>query len=203
MRAGRSAAELAARRKRQAGFTLIELIIATAIGVLVLGAMTSVVLTTVLAANTATGRIEASSQVRNFQFTVSDDVAFARPPVPSGCGTLDSPCTTQEMVLQGNRVPNVPLGVAAPYTVRYTWDSVQHTVFRCVSVRTCLPPFDLTPRREVSTNVTAYSWYVDTPAGARPSVVVNMTVTVAFYNTTYSESQTLRFDAQITAPPSP
>ena len=40
-----SKAELSARRKRQAGFTLIEVIIATALGLLVLGALTSVVMT--------------------------------------------------------------------------------------------------------------------------------------------------------------
>ncbi len=61
------------RRNSQAGFTLIELVIATAIGLVVMSALTSVVLTTVIADNTAIAHVEASSQVRNFQFNAYDD----------------------------------------------------------------------------------------------------------------------------------
>src|SRR5260370_7454711 len=86
--------ELAARRRRQAGFTLIEVVIATALGVLVMGALTSVVLTTVLAANVATARIETSAQVRNFQFTPYDDFALPPPPPPSASAPPIPPSTT-------------------------------------------------------------------------------------------------------------
>jgi prepilin-type N-terminal cleavage/methylation domain-containing protein len=181
----------AARLRRQAGYTLIEVIIASALGLLVMSAMTSVVLTSVLAANTATGRVEASTQVRNFQQSAYDDFALSSSPsIPSGCsGTAGSPCTYQALVLQGSRMPNTVNGAAALYSVTYTWDPVQHSVTRAVTgVST----------RTTSENVTAYSWYVD-GSGAYPSVVVSMTVTIASYNTSYAESQTLRFYPRVTS----
>jgi prepilin-type N-terminal cleavage/methylation domain-containing protein len=192
----------AARRKQQAGFTLIELIIATALGVLVMGALTSVVLTTVLAANTANARIQASSQVRSFQFTAYDDVALARPPGGPGCGTPATPCTTQVMVLQGSRVPSATgtLGTPSAYTVRYAWDSTAQLITR-EALKDALDP-NSKVSRVVATNVTAYSWYVDT-SGAHPTVVVSMTVTVAAYDTIYNESQTLLFYPRVTASPGP
>jgi prepilin-type N-terminal cleavage/methylation domain-containing protein len=185
----------ATRRKQQAGFTLIELIIASAIGVLVLGSLTSVVLTTVLAANTANARIQASSQVRSFQFTAYDDIALARPPGATGCGTPATPCTRQDMILQGTRIPSLTgsLGTPGPYTVRYAWDSTSQVVTRYAG----------TSSRVVARDVTAYSWYVDIAPGAHPSVVVSMTVTVAAYDTIYSESQTFLFYPRITSSPAP
>lgn len=184
----------AARRQRQAGFTLIELIIATALGLLVLSALTSVVLTTSQAANTATVRIQASAQVRNFQFNAYDDFALARAPVPTGCGTSSSPCTTQAMILLGSQwVPNQTNpngGAAAPYTARYAWDSTKQTVTREAGGTT----------RVAASNVTAFSWYIDSSNGAWPTVVVSLKVTIATYNAVYSESQTLRFYPRITAP---
>jgi prepilin-type N-terminal cleavage/methylation domain-containing protein len=182
------AQELAARRRRQGGFTLIEVLIATALGVLVLTALTSVVLTTSRAANTATERVETSAQIRGFQFTAYDDFVLARVPAPPGCGTQPAPCTTQDLNLQGSRVPNVVGGVAAPYTVRYVWNSSAHTVTRYAGPAS----------RVAAGNVTAYSWYIDR-TGANPAVVIRMTVTVA----AYSESQTFRFYPRITATPQP
>lgn len=184
-------ADLAARRRRQAGFTLIEVLIATALGLLVLGALTSVVLTTMMADNTAAGRIEASSQVRNFQFAAYDDFVLARPPAPTGCGTPTTQCTTQDLVLTGSRPPNPPDGLPVLYTVRYAWDPSRQVVTRYAS----------TASRVTATNVTAYSWYIDR-SGFYPTVVVNITVTIPSYNATYSESQTLRFYPRITATPS-
>ena len=186
-----SKAELAARRKRQAGFTLIEVIIATALGLLVLGALTSVVVTMMIADNTASGRIEASSQVRNFQFAAYDDFALARPPAPSGCGTPTARCTTQDLVLTGTRAPNPSDGMPVSYTVRYAWDPSRQVVTRYAG----------TASRVTASNVTAYSWYIDR-AGFYLTVVVNITVTIPSYNATYSESQTLRFYPRVTATPS-
>lgn len=187
-----SKAELAARRNRQAGFTLIELIIATTLGLLVLSALTSVVLTMMMADNTASGRIEASSQVRNYQFAAYDDFVVARPPAPPGCGTATTQCTTQDLVLTGTRAPNPPDAAPVSSTVRYTWDRSLQAVTRYAG----------TTSRVVASNVTAYSWYVDR-SGLYPTVVVNITVTIPSYNATYSASQTLRFYPRVTATPSP
>jgi prepilin-type N-terminal cleavage/methylation domain-containing protein len=183
--------QMAARRKRQAGYTLIELIVASAIGLMVMGALTSVVLTMSLSTNTAIGRVEASAQIRNFQLTAYDDFSLSKPPTPTGCGTAGFPCTTQDMILAGSRMPN-PIGsVAAPFTARYTWDSSQQTLTRYVG----------SASRVAASGVAAYSWYVDPgEAGAHPVVVVSMTITIAFYNTSYSESQTLLFYPRVTSP---
>jgi prepilin-type N-terminal cleavage/methylation domain-containing protein len=179
---------MAARHRSQAGFTLIELIIASTIGLLVMGALTSVVLTMTLGDNTATGRIEASAQIRNFQLTAYDDFALSRPPNPIGCGTRSSPCTTQEMILMGSRMPNDVGSVATPFTGRYTWDASQQTVTRFVD----------TTSRVAASSVTAYSWYLDS-SGEHTVVVINLTVTIVFYNTTYSESQSLLFYPRVTS----
>jgi len=182
-------AQVAERRRRQAGYTLIELIVASAIGLMVMGALTSVVLTMTLGANIATSRVEASAQIRNFQLTAYDDFALSRPPNPPGCGTQAGPCTTQDMVLTGDRMPNQADGVAAPFTARYSWDRSDQTVTRFVNASS----------RVVASSVTGYSWYVD-QSGAHPVVVVGMNVTVGFYNTSYTESQTLLFYPRVTAP---
>jgi prepilin-type N-terminal cleavage/methylation domain-containing protein len=180
--------QVAARHRSQAGYTLIEVIISSAIGLLVMGALTSVVLTMSLGDNTATGRIEASAQIRNFQLTAYDDFALSRPPNPAGCGTATTPCTTQDMILMGSRVPNDPIGLPAPFTARYTWDPTQQAVTRFVDAGS----------RVVASSVTAYSWYIDS-GGGHPVVVVNMTVTVSFYNTSYAESQSLLFYPRVTS----
>ena len=185
-------AETAARHGRQAGFTLIELVIASALGLMVMAALTSVVLTTVMADNIAIGRVEASAQVRAFQYTAYDDFVLGRAPVPSGCGTSDSPCTTQDLILQGSRVPNEVGGVPALNTVRYAWDPNLEVVTRYTG----------TSSRIAASNVSAYSWYVE-GSGPNKSLVVSMTVTIATYNATYRQSQTLRFYPRITATPSP
>jgi hypothetical protein len=77
---------------------------------------------------------------------------------------------------------NQVAGTVAPYTVTYVWDSHRQVVTRQVAGGS----------RATATNVTAFAWYLD-PSGARPTVVVSLTVTIAFYNTSYSESQTFRF----------
>ena len=179
----------ASRRRRQAGYTLVELIIAMAIGAMVLGALTSIVVTTALSTNLATSRVDASNQVRNFQLTAYDDLALSNLPTPSGCGTQSNPCTSQPMVLQGHRVPNLASPMPpASYTVTYTWDAIQQTVIRQVAG----------VNRTVADGVTAYSWYID-GTGTSQAVVVNITVTINSYNATYSDAKTFRFWPRATA----
>jgi hypothetical protein len=146
-------------------------------------------MTTVLAANTATSRVDASRQIRNLQLRAYDDFALSRPPATSGCGTAaGNPCTTQSMVLQGNLMPNQDGVAAAPSSVTYSWDSSKKVVVRQINGSS----------RDVATSVTAYSWYVDA-SGAHPTVVVSLTVSVGFYNTAYSQSQTMRFYPRVTS----
>jgi len=177
------------RHRGQAGYTLIELIIASAIGLLVLSALASIFVTTMLGANSATGRVEASAQIRNFQLMAYDDFALSRPPSASGCGTNSNPCTTAAMVLTGNRMPNQADGVAAPFSVTYVWNEGRQTVTRLIGAAA----------QTAASNVTDYSWYVDISED-HPVVVVRMTVTVGFYNTSYSESQSLLFYPRVTWP---
>jgi prepilin-type N-terminal cleavage/methylation domain-containing protein len=158
---------------RQGGFTLVELIIALAISGLLMVALTSVVLTSVRAASTASDRVEASSQIRIFQSFASDD--FARSGAPDGGGC---PCTTQPLVLTGTQVSNSAQPVGATVQVTYTWDG-SNFVDRQVGSG---------PTIHAATDVSAFSWYVDT-SGGHPTVVVSLTVTVG----AYSESQTFRF----------
>lgn len=160
----------------QAGYTLVEVIIATAIGALLLSALTSVVYTSWHASTIASGRVEASSEVRNFEYFAYDD--FARSSLPAAGGCLPaSPCTTQPLSLSGVQVSNstpVPSGVS----VIYAWDGSQF-LDRTLNGVT----------EHMATDVTAFSWYVDTNA----TVVASLTVTVQGY----SQSQSFRFHPEL------
>jgi type II secretory pathway pseudopilin PulG len=175
-------AKLARYAKSQGGYTLVELIIASALGLFVMTGLTSVVLTTWRAGTTATSRIEASSQIRNFQFAAYDDFALANLPTPSGCAaTAASPCTTP-IVLQGVQASNASSPTTSAYQVTYTWDGV-NLLRRQVQVGNGSPiDFD------AATGVTAFSWYLD-GSGSHQTVVVTISVTVQ----SYTETQTLRF----------
>lgn len=178
------------RRRAQAGYTLVEVLVATTIGTLVMGALTSVIVTTVLSTNVATSRVDASNQVRSFQLTAHDDMALSNVPQPSGCGGApSSPCTTQPIVLQGTRMSNQDAGTASAYGVSYIWDPAAHVIVRQVAGG---------PQRIVATNVTSFSWYVDS-TDAHAAVVVSLTVTFDTYNETFSLFQSLRFYPRVTS----
>jgi prepilin-type N-terminal cleavage/methylation domain-containing protein len=164
--------------KDQSGYTLVELIVASAIGLFVMTGLTSVVLTTWRAGTTATSRIEASSQIRNFQFEAYDDFALANLPTPGGCAaTAASPCTTP-IILQGVRASNATNPATSPYQVTYTWDG-SDLLMRQVNGN---------PAIEAASGVTAFSWYLD-GSGSHQMVVVTISVTVQ----SYTETQALRF----------
>jgi prepilin-type N-terminal cleavage/methylation domain-containing protein len=164
--------------RSQSGYTLVEVVIASAIGAILMAALTSVILTSVQATDTADSRVEASSQIRSFQFYARDDFAHSTLPVPSGCGTAANPCTTQPIVLSGLAASNSTTPVATPFTVTYTWDGAAF-VDRQVGA---------SPSSHSAIDVTAFSWYV-----SGTEVVVSMTVTVR----TYSESQSLAFHPEV------
>jgi prepilin-type N-terminal cleavage/methylation domain-containing protein len=165
----------------QGGYTLVEVIIASAIGAILMGGLTSVIMTSVRAGNVASSRIETSSQIRSFQFFAYDDFARSSVPSPSGCGTVDDPCTTEPIELSGQQVQvpnNTITPVPAPYDVSYTWDGASFLDRQS----------NASPAVHAAVDVTQFSWYVDGTA-PNQTVVVSMTVTVR----SYSESQTLRF----------
>jgi len=162
----------------QAGYTLVEVIVASAIGAILMAGLTSVILTSARANNIASSRIEASSQIRSFQFFAYDDFARSGIPEPSGCGTKGDPCTTQPIVLTGQQVANVATPAPSPYQVTYAWDGTSFLERTANNV----------PTIHAAVGVTGFSWYVDGTA-PHQTVVVSMTVTVR----SYDESQTLRF----------
>jgi prepilin-type N-terminal cleavage/methylation domain-containing protein len=169
----------------QGGYTLVELIVASAIGLMVMTGLTSVVLTTWRAGTIATSRIEASGQIRNFEFDAYDDFALSSLPVPVGCAaTVSNPCTTNAIVLQGDQASNSATPVISPYQVTYTWDGVG-LVDRQVGTN---PPL------EVANHVSDFSWYLD-----GQTVVVRVTVKIESCGApgncaaTYTETQTFRF----------
>lgn len=145
--------------RSQGGYTLVELIIALGLFALLTSAIGSVMLTTWRGTAIAVSQVEASSQIRHFEYFAYDDFATGNVNTLTGC-TLASPCTS-------------PIALSA---VTYRWDGSNFLdrVFNG-SLYTA----------HAATNVTAFSWYVDTNS----TVVVSLTVTVS----TYSESQTFRF----------
>ena len=172
---------LAGYARSQSGYTLVEVVIALAVGVIVMGGLTSVMFTGWRAGETATSRVEASAQIRNFQSFADDDFAQSRMPTPGGCGTSANPCTTQAIVLNGWHVTNSTNPMSSPYHVTYSWDGSQFLDRQVGS-----------SSQHAATSVTLFAWYVDVST-PHPTVVVSMTVTVG----TYSESQTLRFLPQL------
>jgi type II secretory pathway pseudopilin PulG len=163
--------------RSQSGYTLVEVIVASAITMIVMVGLTSVILTSVRAANIANSRLQASSQIRNFELRAIDD--FARSSLPansSGC-----PCSSA-IQLTGTQVSNTNNPVPAPYQVTYALVAGGF-VDRQVGANSV----------HLSTNVTSFSWFVD---GSAPNqtVVVNLTVAVLGY----SESQTMRFYPRLT-----
>jgi len=158
--------------KSQGGYTLIELIIASALGLFVMTGLSSVVLTTWRAGMVATDRVEASGQVRSFQSSAYEDFALSGVPILTGCASgAPAPCT---IALSGLQV-TAPL-VPASYSVTYRWDGVN--VDRLVGGSS----------KHAATNVFAFSAAI---AGAGPHQTVVVTMTVKVHS--YKETQTFLF----------
>ena len=169
----------------QRGFTLIEVLVASAIGVVVMGALTSVVLTSYRGWMVAAGRVEASAQVRSFEFDAYDDFAQSTVPATNGCGTsAANPCSTQPIVLVGTRAANAQNpALTYGFTVQYAWNQSTGDLDRVVNGGAPV---------HAATEVTNFSWYLQT-AGQRQTVIVNMTVV----ERNYVETQTLQFYPRI------
>jgi prepilin-type N-terminal cleavage/methylation domain-containing protein len=171
------------RHRAQAGFTLIELLIASALGLIVMSGLASVVLTTSRASQTASDRVEAAGQIRSFQQSAYNDFAGSSLPVlPGGCGSSSAPCTHSPIQLQGCQMSNSNAPSLLRRTVIYAWPTGSDHVLRQIG----------TNSHTAATNVTAFSWYVDSTSPNK-SVVVTLTVTMGTSGTAISQSQTMRF----------
>jgi prepilin-type N-terminal cleavage/methylation domain-containing protein len=159
----------------QAGFTLVELMIASLIGLIVMTGVTSVVLTTTRAATVAQGRVEASNQIRNFQSDAYGDFALSGIPTLNSCAPIPpAPCT---ITLSGQQASNSV--TPSPGSLQITYSRNGTTVDRTIGSN---------PPRPVASSVTGFSASI---VGTPPyqTVVVTLTVTVAGY----TETQTMQF----------
>jgi prepilin-type N-terminal cleavage/methylation domain-containing protein len=177
-----------ALKNAQAGFTLIELIIATAIGLVVMTGLTSVMFTAYRADRQATSRVEAAGQIRTFQQSAFRDFALSSvPPAPPSCGSATTPCTQEPIQLSGCSITTNDGGathVWQSHKATYTWNNSTQVVTRDVGSGVTFP---------AASHVSAFSWYVD---GTSPnqSVVVTIAVTVNWAQSSpYTQSQVLRF----------
>ena len=173
-------------RNAQAGFTLIELIIATAIGLVVMTGLTSLMFTAYRADRQATSRVEAAGQIRTFQQSAFRDFSLSSlPQPPPTCGTPASPCTQAPISLSGCSITSTDGGVTHVWQSRkvtYTWSSTTQIVTRDVGSGVTF---------SAASNVSAFSWYVDS---SNQSVVVTIAVTVNWaQGSPYTQSQVLRF----------
>ena len=181
-----------ARKNPQAGFTLIELIIATAIGLVVMAGLTSIMFTAYRADRQATTRVEVAGQIRTFEQSAFRDFALSSlPPAPPTCGTQATPCTQDPIQLSGCSITSNDGGathVWQSHTVTYAWNNTTQVVTRDVGSGVTFP---------AASDVSAFSWYVD---GTSPnqSVVVTIAVTLNWsQNSPYTQSQVLRFYPQV------
>jgi prepilin-type N-terminal cleavage/methylation domain-containing protein len=177
-------------RNGQAGFTLVELIIATAIGLVVMTGLTSLVFTAYRADRQATSRVEAAGQIRTFEQSAFKDFSLSSlPQAPATCGTPAAPCTQAPITLNGCSITSSDGGVTyvwQSHTVIYTWNIGTQVVTRDLGSGVTFP---------AARNVSAFSWYIDP---ANQSVVVTMAVTVDWaQGSPYTQSQALRFFPQV------
>jgi prepilin-type N-terminal cleavage/methylation domain-containing protein len=164
----------------QAGFTLIELLVASAVGLIIMSGLTSVVLTTYRASQTASTRVEAAGEIRTFEQTAYGDFATSSLPVPpGGCGSSSSPCIHDPIQLQGCKMTNLATPSPQASALTYVWPLGSSTVNRTVGG---------VPVNAAAAGVTAFSWYLDGTA-PNQSVVVALTVQMG----AVTQSQTMRF----------
>ena len=161
--------------KSQAGYTLVELMVATSIGLIVMTGLTSVVLTSMRAASTAQSRVEASSQIRSFQSDAYEDFALSGVPTLTGCAPASPPPCT--ILLSGLQATNSVSPTAGAVQITYSWNGT--TVDRTVGSN---------PPHHVASSVAAFSAAL---SGAAPNQTVVVTITVTVQ--AYTETQTMQF----------
>jgi prepilin-type N-terminal cleavage/methylation domain-containing protein len=169
--------------RSQAGYTLVEMILALGIGTMLI-AGTALLLWTMFTANhTSDVRLQASAQIRNFQLAFHDDVVLNNRPVSiTGNCTPPGPCTIS---LSGSRFNQGASGPGA-FSVTYSYSS--GTVTRQVSGAGAT---------EVAKNVARFC------PGVSAGNVVTVNLTAQDSLGAYSETQTLKFDPRPVSSPTP
>jgi prepilin-type N-terminal cleavage/methylation domain-containing protein len=140
------------RIRSQGGYTLVEVVITMGIGALLMSALISVLFTASKAVDTATSRVEASSQIRSFQSFAYEDFATSTLPSNSSSCSVSTPCATP-IALKG---------------ATYSWDG-KNLLNRV--------PASTGVARRVASNVSSFSWYVTGCA-----ILVSVTVKVQAYS---------------------
>jgi len=194
-------------RKRQSGFTLVELLVASSLGVIVMGSLVSVLWVTFRANDTWDPQLQSSAEVRNFQLAFYQDAAQADDSAALGsnlAGCLNpapnAACTKQPINISYSLYSSST--VSAPEFVTYCWTgSTDQKVLRIAS-DTSVGPTGGTQTTcsggagwtVVARSVSSWTWYYDdgSTGGLCPSfgtprtdmshrrgcIVVNMAVQV-------------------------
>lgn len=168
-------------RRSQAGFTLVEMMIASAMGAIVMGALSSVVWLATSSNASVDPRLQASGQVRNLQTALNADLTSARPAplADSGC-TQSVPCTTFPIQVRGPIVP-ARTGLAQPdpvaHYVTYCYIPAGSVVERFAGTLTACPGA-AGSGQAVARRLSSFSWYY-----TGTSVVVSVSATVGSYST--------------------
>jgi prepilin-type N-terminal cleavage/methylation domain-containing protein len=168
------------RDQPQAGYTLVEILLAMGISTLLMAGLGLVIYTLFKANNTSDSRLQASSQIRTFQLAFHDDVAHN-----AGTIVCANPCTT--LTLSGSRYNQGATGPCS-LTVTYAYPSPSPLLIsRSVGGKTT----------QVARNVKAFAATV----GADNSVTV--TLTVQDPTGSFTETQVLYFDPRPSTTPNP
>jgi prepilin-type N-terminal cleavage/methylation domain-containing protein len=167
------------RRRGEAGFTLVEVLIASTISVLVMSGATMLLYTFYISNFIANSRLQTSGQIRNFQLAFNDDAVLASSSIcpATPCDNLTTLKLEGCRFSRGDPSPSNP----SRFTAVYKWwpptTSSPGTVSRTVGGSTI----------QVARNVPGFT------ADVAGDNSVTVTLTVQDSSKRYSQTQTLYF----------